>query len=398
MKVLRYAGLSAVLLLAHAWPTNAVVPPRQVQAIPVDVLVPFSPTPIHAEGRKHLMYELHLTNFGRSDLQLVRVDAINAGTETPLQSIVSTALASSIYEPGTPQQKDPSILLAGRRMVIFMDVTLPDRAAAVRKLRHRITFAPVKTINLDEQNVVEPAAVAVQQRPVPLLGPPLRGGCWVASHALSNSSSHRRTLIALNGRVYDAQRYAIDWIRIGGDGQAFRGNPAEDRNWSAYGADVLAVADGTVLDSHDGIPENDPTSDRKAVAINLTTVGGNHVLLGIGQNFALFYAHLQPGSIRVRVGERVRKGQVIGKVGNSGQADAPHLHMHLVAGKSALAAEGEPYEFESFTLQGHLPSLSVLTNGQGWRPATRPQLKVREMPLENAVVAFRGGSSPCVAR
>lgn len=220
----------------------------------------------------------------------------------------------------------------------------------------------------------------------------------MASHALSNSSVHRRTLIALNGRVYDAQRFAIDWIRIGSDGQAFRDNPADNRNWSAYGADVLAVADGTVIDVLDGIPENDPTSDNKAVPIDLTTVGGNHILLDIGNGILVYYAHLKPGSVAVRVGQRVRRGALIGKVGNSGKADSPHLHLHVIAGTSAFASEGVPYEFRSFGLQGHLPGLSVLANGQGWRPTGRPQPKTTEMPVENAVVEFPGDTSPCAPK
>jgi hypothetical protein len=283
-------------------------------------------------------------------------------------------------------------------MIVFMDVRLPDTGARVTALANRVVFAPVKTINLDEQSVVDAPSVVISARHVPVLGAPLRGGCWVASHALSNESSHRRTLIVLNGRVYDAQRYAIDWIRIGADGQAFRGDPALNRNWSAYGADVLAVAGGTVLEARDGIAENDPTSDKKAVPITLDTAGGNHILLDIGHGFSVFYAHLQPGSVTVHAGEHVRKGQLLGRVGNSGQADAPHLHIHLVAGTSALGAEGEPALFEAVTLQGRLPSLSVLANGEGWRASGTPQLRKNEMPVENAVVAFPGGLSVCTQR
>src|SRR5262249_49328921 len=162
-----------------------------------------------------------------------------------------------------------------------------------------------------------------------------------------------------------------DWIRIGADGQAFRNDPANNRNWSAYGADVLAVAGGTVIDAKDGVPENDPTSDKKAVPIDLETVGGNHILVKLPSGAAVFYAHLQPGSIKVRIGDRVREGEAIGRIGNSGQADAPHLHLHITDRPSALAAEGLPLVFRSFVLQGHLPSLAILANGQGWRPTGR---------------------------
>lgn len=390
MRSYALASMGALLSIGVAAADRA-----EVQAIPVEAVVPFDPSPVRAEGRQHLLYELHVTNFGKSDLQLTRLDVNDPTSGAVVQSISGNALASAIYEPGVAQSKDKNVLPSGRRVLIFMDVVLPAGEARLRALRHRFTFAPVKTINLDEQSTLDAAPVRISRKPIPIVGPPLRGGCWVASHALSNESSHRRTVIALNGRAYDAQRFAIDWIRVGRDGQAFRGNPANNRNWSAYGADVLAVADGRVIEATDGIPENDPTSDHKAIPINLVTVVGNQVLLDIGNGVSVLYAHLKPGSIGVRAGQRVRKGELIGKVGNSGQADAPHLHIHLVVGKSALAGEGEPYEFQSFKLQGHLSSLSVLANGQGWRPTSSPQLRTRELPVENAVVQFPGGASPC---
>ena len=145
-------------------------------------------------------------------------------------------------------------------------------------------------------------------------------------------------------------------------------------------------------------PRMIPTADKKAVPIDLQTVGGNHVLLKIGDGASLFYAHMQPGSVRVRVGDRVRKGQVIGRVGNSGQADAPHLHIHLSDRPSTLAAEGLPLVFGSFVLQGHLSSLAVLVNGQGWRPTGNASIRFQEMPTENAVVEFPGGKSDCALR
>lgn len=276
----------------------------------------------------------------------------------------------------------------GQRAVIFVDVTVPVASPAITAFRQRLRFTPVKTINNDLESTLELEPLLLSRAaPVPL-GNPLKGGCWIASHALDNASVHRRTLIALGGYVYDAQRFAIDWIRVGADGQAFRGDPAKNANWSAEGADVLAAAAGTVISSRDGIPENDPTSDTKAVPIDLQSVGGNNVLIDIGRGYSLFYAHLQPGSLKVREGDRVREGQLIGRVGNTGQADAPHLHMHVVRGRDPLAAEGVPFEFKSFRLQGHLPSLGVLVNGPGWRPSGRSKEAHREMPVENAVVSF----------
>ena len=69
-----------------------------------------------------------------------------------------------------------------------------------------------------------------------------------------------------------------------------------------------------------------------------------------------FYAHLQPKGIRVKVGDKVRRGQVLALLGNSGNSDAPHLHFHVTDGNSPLGAEGLPYVIESFEMEDILPS------------------------------------------
>jgi murein DD-endopeptidase len=354
-------------------------------AIPVDLSVPFAPRPVSAESQRHLLYELHVTNFGRADLTLERIDVLGDKA-----NIVATyegeALAGVLARPGT-NAPDVRIIGAGLRAVAFVDVVAPAASTVPDALRHRLTFRPVTPPAGSQQSIVEGGVATVVNEPPVVLGPPLRGGGWLASHALSNASSHRRTLLAIDGRARIAQRFAIDWTRIGPDGQVFRGDPARNENWTPHGADVLAVADGRIVDVQDGIPENDPTASTKAVPITLKTVGGNYVILDIGGTY-VFYAHLQPGSLTVRPGARVRRGDMLAKLGNSGQSDAPHLHLHVVDTPSPLAAEGLPLVFGTFDLQGHVPSLKVLTDGTGWKPSGPPSQRRREMPIENAVVSF----------
>jgi murein DD-endopeptidase MepM/ murein hydrolase activator NlpD len=68
-----------------------------------------------------------------------------------------------------------------------------------------------------------------------------------------------------------------------------------------------------------------------------------------------FYAHMEKGSIDVAQGQRVKRGDVLGKLGNSGNTSAPHLHFHLMDGPSALASNGIPYVIDSFALAGRIP-------------------------------------------
>ncbi|MDX6614772.1 MAG: hypothetical protein QOD75_3958 [Blastocatellia bacterium] len=378
---------SGLLFLSNAISPNH-VSAQNISAVPVDVEIPLVPTAVRANGKMHLLYEVHLTNFRAMSLELTRLEVLkDEPNALLLASYKDAELASRIARPGAPSDlADKRIIGGGMRAVVFLQITFDKDVDVPLALRHRLFFKSESPS--DKDRVVEGVQVVVRRNP-PVVGAPLRGDGWIALSALSNTNSHRRTMVVVNGKARIAQRFATDWTRIGTDGLAFRGDPSKNANWSAYGAEVLAVANATVVDVKDGIPENDPTSDKKAVPITLETVAGNYIILDLGNGYFAFYAHLQPKSIRVKVGDRVRRGQVLALLGNSGQADAPHLHFHITDGNSPLGAEGVPYVIESFEMQGILPSKALLIEG-GWKPqptATKDKRRL-EIPIENAVVRF----------
>ena len=88
--------------------------------------------------------------------------------------------------------------------------------------------------------------------------------------------------------------------------------------------------------------------------MTLKTIGGNHVILDIGNGRYAVFAHMQTASVRVKLGGHVRRGQVLGLVGNSGNATEPHLHFHICDANSVLSCEGLPYAFPSFEAQGRV--------------------------------------------
>lgn len=379
---------TGLLFLSNAINPNY-VSAQKISAVPVDVEIPVAPTPVRANGKTHLLYELHLTNFRAKSLELTRLEVLkDEANALPLARYKDAELVSRLARPGAPSDlADKRIIGGGTRVVVFLQITFDRDTDVPVALRHRLFFKSEDPNG--EENFVEGARVLIRQSPPLVVGSPLRGEGWVALSGMSNTSLHRRTIVVVNGKARIAQRFATDWTRIGADGLAFRGDPAKNANWSAYGAEVLAVANAVVVDVKDGIPENDPTSDKKAVPINLETVGGNYIILDLGGGYFAFYAHLQPKSIRVRVGDRVRRGQVLALLGNSGNSDAPHLHFHITDGNSPLGAEGVPYVLESFEMQGILQSKGLLVEG-GWKPQPIPPTDKRrlEIPIENAVVRF----------
>jgi murein DD-endopeptidase MepM/ murein hydrolase activator NlpD len=218
-----------------------------------------------------------------------------------------------------------------------------------------------------------------------VIDPPLHGE-WLNVNGPSNTSGHRRLVLALNGGIASGQRFAMDFLQVDQSGNRFTGDRLKNENYRAEGQEMYAVADGIVVETKDSIPENVPGG--RAVPITLETVGGNHVVLDIGGGHYAFYAHIKPGALRVKLGDHVKRGQVVGLVGNSGNATEPHLHFHIsdgpALGTSTLGAEGIPYALRSFQVVG---KCAVAASGL---TCTRhaPVTVHGGMPLENQIVVF----------
>lgn len=360
---------------------------QRSSSVPIDVEVRIAPIPVKANGVMHVLYELHLTNFSARDVELVRVEVLDdSSNPRMLASYKDADLTSRLALPGAGQVSDKRVIAGGMRAVVFIEVNFDKSTQIPAALQHRLFF---RSADGPGEDAIETARVAINRIPPPVVASPLRGDRWVALSGMSNTSGHRRTIVVVNGKARIAQRFATDWVRAGADGLAFRGDPAKLSNWSAYGAEIHSVGAGTVADVRDGIPENDPTADKKAVPITVDSAPGNYIIVDMGNGYFSFYAHLQPNSIRVKKGDRIRRGQVIALLGNSGNSDSPHLHFHITDGNSPLGAEGVPYVLEAFEVLGTLTSKALLIKG-GWKPEPGRSADKRrlEIPTENAVVRF----------
>ena len=356
--------------------------PKPVAA-PVQVLVPIAPTAFQADGKWHLVYELHVTNLGKRDCLLTRLDVMGGDSATgPIASYAGADFDGMIERTGQTVTEKAKIE-PGAFAIIFMWVSFDTKEQVPAQLSHRIAM---KIGDYPEAIRMEGVPVSTDRKPVVVISSPLRGTDWAAGNGPSNTSQHRRAFIPLNGGAYISQRFAIDWVELYPDGKTYQGDSTDNKNYRAYGAEILAVADGVVTQTKDGIPQNVPNQP-PIVPITLETVGGNHVIMEIGSGeigsglFA-FYAHMQPGSVRVKVGDKVRHGQVLGLLGNSGNSSEPHLHFHICNANSELACEGLPYALTAYELQG---------KGEGWKPSEAHPAPVKhemELPTEDEVFRF----------
>jgi hypothetical protein len=169
---------------------------------------------------------------------------------------------------------------------------------------------------------------------------PLRDGTYYVTGGGSTElvNPHVMTLASDRFRAYRGQSYGVDLVKLGALGSRATGFlPAEPVRYAVYGDAVYAPCSGVTVDAKDGFPDMPPPEpDRSQMA-------GNHVLLECSGVHVLL-AHLQRGSVRLRVHQQVRVGTLIGVVGNSGNSNEPHLHIHAQrpATNAAERLSGEP--------------------------------------------------------
>jgi hypothetical protein len=142
------------------------------------------------------------------------------------------------------------------------------------------------------------------------------------------------------------QRHAFDLVKWRHGGTA-RAAGTRNKHYFAFGRRVVAPADAVVVEARDGVRDNRPRLELE----NPAAPAGNHVLLDLGGRYALL-AHLRRGSVDVQAGQRVRAGETIGRVGNSGNSSEPHLHVHVQDSPTLFAGIGLPVEFGPLLVDG----------------------------------------------
>ena len=339
---------------------------------PIDVSVLSTPVLFKAGGRWNLAYELRVASLEDvGDVTITSIQELNPAGKTLVEYSGETLKASIDPDAAIGLKLGPRTFTT-----VFMWLSASSRDEIPPALSHRVTL---KDSDETDTLTTETLPVAVEENPVMVIGPPIQGDDWVAFNGPSNSSVHRRAILPLQGRSFISQRFAIDWVQVYPDGELFREDKLQNKNYRAYGQPVLAVADGTVTELKDGIPENTPSPTERAVEMTPDSMAGNHIIEKIGDGAYATYAHMQPGSLRVKLGGHVKKGQTLGLVGNSGNSTGPHLHFQICDANSVFACQGLPYAFSSFESVGE------------WKPEGQPVKHTLEIPIEGEVVNFDSG-------
>ena len=369
------------------------LPAAHAAAAPVDRFTPLAaevlatPEPVLAsDGRRHLAYELVLTNhsFPGAAVTVRRVQAL-AGGEV-VGSLAGKRLTAVMRPFGA--EGNGVKLENGETGTLLMDLSFPRGAKLPQRLSHRLVTSsqPRSTVSA---TTFTAAPTPVSPRPALVVAPPLRGRGWVVGNGCcAESTSHRASVLAINGGLHAGERFAIDFFQISPSGSLAVGPREQLASYPYFGDEVLAAASGTVVGVVDRLP--DVPISLELPPIVAADAGGNHVVVAIGQGRFAYYAHLQPGSVRVRVGDRVRAGETLGLLGNSGNSNAPHLHFQLMDGPIPLASNGLPFRFSHFGSEGTLTNfLPVFVLNARAKVAPKPRgPHRRELPLNLQVLDF----------
>ncbi len=349
------AGLLAAIAGAMALGASASSPETPYND-PLYMRLVAQPSPEEAAildggGGKHSAFEVYVTNFGQAPITITKVDVMAKIGERELfhdentgkrLSAMYAAVASDYWKPQEP------VLKPGQAGILFLfphfvpERGMPESFATAIYVKGEGARGGSGTIDL--------ASIPISKDSPPMvIEAPLRGERWMAFNGPSNTSPHRRAIIPVDGKPMIGQRYAIDWVQVGDDGQTYSGDKSDNRSYHCYNQPIHAAADGKIVEVKDGVSENLPNSGKLAVPMTWDTIAGNHIIEDFGNGRFAAYAHLRPGSIAVKVGDTVRAGDVIAHLGNTGNSSEPHLHFQVCTLPSFIKSEGLPFAIDKFT-------------------------------------------------
>ncbi len=372
----------------------------QITPVTLRVLQP-EVTPVAAtDGFVHLAYAAQVTNVGRDAANLEAIaptDFLHADAATGTNLVLDmngkdiTGTVRPFHPEGGVNSANTRRLLGGASGIMFFDVRYRTLAEVPRLLSHRLSIAfPGDDRRLVED--IDPIVVGCEA-PV-VIAPPLVGeNWWDGNGCCEVISPHRGATLPVNGALRPPEQFAIDFVQLNGHDGCCTGPVKELGSWPFLGAPVFAVAAGVVVERVDGMAEQVPGEVKGVTAQN---AAGNHIIEDIGGQHYVLYAHFRTGSIprRIVAGTRLRRGEQIGEVGNTGSSTAPHLHFQVMDRPSALNAIGLPFVFDRQIVQGRVSGTANETNERyeagGNLTVVRPTpvLEENRMPAEGQVFRF----------
>jgi hypothetical protein len=305
------------------------------------------------DGLTYLAFAMQFTNAWNQPATIQSVEVVDpaknykASGKSQVLSIKEESVTGMVKLSSLPCYF--SKIAGGESGVMFFDVTYADSNEVPCAIALRVHAVQPENKHLPESTVVSPP-LKVGTRAAIILSAPFKADGWMdANGCCLEIGPHRFVTNPMNGTLDPSEQFAIDWIKVDGQGKAFRTDGKRSEDWLCYGVDVLAVADDTVVEAMRDLPDQPPGAAPRSLTI--PEIAGNHVILDLGGGRYAMYAHLAPGSVTVHVGDHVRAGDKLGLLGNSGNTTGPHLHFQISDRPSTLDTTSLPFVFAAMELQ-----------------------------------------------
>jgi hypothetical protein len=322
-----------------------------------------------SEGGQHLNFDFLLEN--RTDQEFlvtgIELSAFDDSGRVVQRDFVNRFSRVSL-ELTTRRTLGP-----GRAALVFNPFHSFAGSVPLKKLRFEFSFA-TENGKLRYKSMIEVTPVQYETKTALVL--PVKGRVLVWD-GHDYSSHHRRfdytlAVFQRRGLTTNFQRYGYDLVIVNDDGVMYRGGPKDSDDWYlgkpddnelyfAFGQPVHAAGAGRVVDAHDGEPD-DRRVNPAAQAARETAMGGNYVVIDHLNGEYSWFGHLRNGSVKVKPGQMVNQGEVIGQIGASGDSLFPHLHYELRTGPGMRDVEGLPSYFSGF--RRALGSRAAVERGQ----------------------------------
>jgi len=344
------AFLLALLLFQILSCSEGSDPVAPIEESLITMNVTFAPIEVKStDGKINLLYSVQTEDFEAKGYKLKDFQVINSVNNEMLCSIIDTTKYLLVTKENILVEDYPLRDYSNFRISVGLVL---DPAKVPQKIKHKLIV-----VKDGKEETIEGAETAVSKQLITVISSPLRGERFMCNNTTTLSNNiHPIYQMKYKGITRVPERFCADWIKLDEAGNYFQGDYQICENWYVYGEKVYAVADGQVVSVKDGNADQSPVFTQP-IPTTLFDGDGNSVVIHINGGYAT-YGHLIPNSILVKPGQIVKNGDVLGRVGNSGGSDAPHLHFGLHTDFPYYISEGLPYYINTVEKIGSTGKLS----------------------------------------
>ena len=297
-----------------------------------------------------LNFDFLVENLGTTPLGLdsIELSVVDSSGKPVLRRFID----SNGFAPGIDTVPGRSTLAPGAKMLVFNPFHSFRPDVDLRSLTYQFGLSiPQDAPEVHTTVTVEPQVYQSKT----MLSLPVKGRLVI--HDGHDFYAHHRRLDTEHygakeaGLTQNFMRYSLDINPSNDHFDIFRSTGAKNEDWFAWGQPLYATGDGTVVDAADVEPDNIRGGQSffnvgkvKAAPMQFY---GNYLVIDHGNGEFSLLGHIQKGSLSVKVGDVVKRGQLVARIGSSGSSGNPHVHYELRTGKD-LNTEGLPANFVGY--------------------------------------------------